>query len=235
MDEIIVVVGHGSHRDPDAGVATAVLAAGLCQRGIPARHAFLKQAPELDTVLSELAEGTPVLLVPHFAGDGSFSTHVIPDIVARFRSRLGSVRIMPALGTTPLLAPHLRQMADSLSADLLLVAHGSKVGDAAAEQAAQQTKGRVVYLERDPRLEHWADLPLGPRVLVAVLLAARGRHACEDVPSQFGIVPYSPLITADNGPVGPFSCGGRQVWLYTPLADQALMIRSVLTGRESGM
>lgn len=181
-------------------MATALTVA---QRGgYRALPAMMKGEPALSRVLQELPAGSRAFILPHFAGDGAFASHHIPAVVARVSGHLAEARVLPALGgsarlvdrTDALLAEVARH--SNAPADLLVVGHGSSpAGDASAEALAHALGGschcgaaHTVFLERAPSLTDALDrLPLARDVLISVFLAARGRHACVDVPDALGL------------------------------------------------
>lgn len=239
-DPVVVLAGHGSARDPAAGAATIAAAAALARRGcFHAVGALVKGEPSLAQALRTIAPDRRVLVVPHFAGDGVFATRLIPQIVAEHGRHLENVRILPSLGGSPVVTHHvealLAHVADAVAEvpDLLVIGHGSAMaaaGDRSADELAQMLGGSAVcrsahtiFIEHAPVLADWRRLPLGRDIVVCVMLAARGRHAREDVPPAFGLPIGTPLIGPAGEAVGPFVVGGRRLWLYAPLADTQRM------------
>lgn len=239
-DPVVIVVGHGSDTDPAAAGATVAVAAEIARRGrFRAAAAVIKGQPALSEVLAALPPGRKALLVPHLAGDGRFAAERIPAVVAAHGRHLADIRVLPALGGSPVVTAHvealLGHVADTADTppDLLVVAHGAAsatAGDRAAEHLAHALGGatvcrsaHTVFLEHAPRLAEWRRLPLGGSVVACVMLAARGRHARLDVPSAFGLPAGTPLVTPSGEAVGPFLVDGRRLWLHAPLADPLLM------------
>ncbi|HYV26325.1 MAG TPA: CbiX/SirB N-terminal domain-containing protein, partial [Candidatus Eisenbacteria bacterium] len=75
----LVVLGHGSSVDQEAGATVRQHVAELRRRGLFAevKEAFWKQEPQVTTVLASLKQGR-VFLVPFFVSEGYFSDEVIP-------------------------------------------------------------------------------------------------------------------------------------------------------------
>lgn len=245
---ILVICGHGSARDSAAGLSTVATALAVARQGrFRALPAMMKGEPNLFRVLQSLPEGARAYVLPHFAGDGVFASEHIPATVAAASGHLAEARVLPALGgsarvierTASLLAEIGR--AAGTPADLLVVGHGSSAGgDASAEALACGLGGSLhcgaahaVFLERAPLLTDALErLPLGRDVLVSVLLAARGRHACLDVPDALGLPRNSALSGADGEALGPMTLAGRRVWLHAPLADARLMADAAIDAAE---
>jgi sirohydrochlorin cobaltochelatase len=236
---VLVIVGHGSPHTAESGHATIATAVSIARQGrYRAVPALMKGEPSLPRVLHSLPEGSRVFVVPHFAGDGVFATDHIPTAVAAASSHLAEARVLPALGGSRRVigrtAALLTGLTDSTGGipDLLVVGHGSSAGgDTSAEAMAFALGGSLhcgaahaAFLERAPTLAEALDrLPLGPDVLMSVLLAARGKHACKDVPDALGLPHGSPLSGPDGSPRGPIAVGGRRLWLHAPLTDIRLM------------
>lgn len=238
---VLVIAGHGSATDSAAGTTTVAAAAALARRGrFAAIGALVKGEPSLAEALAAIAPDRKVMVLPHFAGDGVFATRLIPQIVAEHGAHLEDVRVLPALGGSPVVARHVEDLLAHVAAettgeppDLLVLGHGSpepKAGDRTAEDLAQSLGGSAVcrsahtlFLEHAPRLTDWTRLPLGRDVVICPLLACRGTHARRDVPVAFGLAEGTPLIGPHGEAVGPFAIGGRRVWLYAPLADAIRM------------
>lgn len=239
-DPVLILVGHGSKTDADAAYPTVAAAARVARRGrFRAIAAQVKGEPGLGTVLEGIPADQPALVLPHFAGDGVFATRFIPEIVARHGGHLKDVRVLPALGGSPAVVEHVHALlghvadASRTLPDLLVLAHGSDTsaaGDRAAEEVAYALGGSAVcrsahtlFLEHAPRLGDWRRLPLGRDVVVCIMLAARGRHARNDVPEAFGLPPGSPLIGSSGEAIGPIVAAGRRLWLHAVLSDARVM------------
>ncbi|EKV27598.1 hypothetical protein C882_1444 [Caenispirillum salinarum AK4] len=248
---ILVIVGHGSPRDAAAGLATVATALTVARGGrYRAVPALMKGEPALPRVLQSLPPGSRAYVLPHFGGAGVFATRHIPEVVAESSSHLAEARVLPALGESPriiertnALLREVGRQADA-PADLLVVGHGSSAGgDAAAEALAFGLGGadhcgaaHAVFLERAPLLTDALNrLPLGREVLVSVLLAARGRHACLDVPDALGLPRNSALSGPDGEALGPVVMGDRRLWLHAPLTDARLMADAATAAADAAL
>lgn len=76
----LVLLGHGSTKNPDSEKPVCQHAAELRKRGsfMEVREAFWKQEPRVDTVLGELGAAN-VVIVPMFISEGYFCEEVIPS------------------------------------------------------------------------------------------------------------------------------------------------------------
>jgi len=93
-DAALVLLGHGSSVDEDAGATVRQHAAELRRRGVFAevREAFWKQEPQVKEVLAGLKHGR-VFLVPIFISEGHFSDDVIPSELGFSATAAGDLRI----------------------------------------------------------------------------------------------------------------------------------------------
>ena len=79
-DAALVVLGHGTELNAGSAVPAAQHAAALRRGGLFAevREAFWKQAPQIKSVLAELA-APRIFIVPLFISEGWFSMQIIPQ------------------------------------------------------------------------------------------------------------------------------------------------------------
>lgn len=228
----LLLIGHGSARNPHSRKPTERLAGRLAEQGAytAVRTAFLKESPSVGEALESLAArgAEDVRVIPMFAGEGYFTRKVIPDLLqaANFPGRLTQT---PAVGAHPRLEDIIRRRAaDALrqsgavpeDAALILVGHGStKPGGASTrgkELAARLDKGCrcrgviACFLEEAPFVRDWPALTDATTVIVLPLLIAEGLHGSRDLPPLFGLRPED---VTENAPalIGPVPCDGRQV------------------------
>lgn len=224
----LLLIGHGSARNPHSKEPTLRLAEDMARRGLFAEVAacFLKEAPRADAALAGLA-AREVFVVPNLAGEGHIARREIPALMGlsgRRTERDGRViHYARPVGSHPRIPDLVGGRAARLMAEaglapaevsLLLVGHGSSRpggASATAESVAEtlRASGRfgevtVAYLEQPPFVTGWQTLVSRPAVIVLPLLIAEGLHASEDLPPLFGLPP---------GGGGPAAVAGRRVWL----------------------
>ena len=97
-DVAVIVVGHGTLRNPNSGAATQELSRLIAHRAPRARvfHAYLDQPPSLEQVVRSI-EATSVVVVPFFIGGGSHAERDIAERLSGVASR-SRVIVAPPLG-----------------------------------------------------------------------------------------------------------------------------------------
>ncbi|MGE5475428.1 MAG: CbiX/SirB N-terminal domain-containing protein [Bacteroidales bacterium] len=244
-DTAIILVGHGSARQPDSAKPIQGLAEALKARG-PWREVaavFMKQEPRLDRAL-ELVTARRVVIVPVFAGKGYYTDTLIPremGLDGPVTRRDGRVLhyTRPA-GCDPRIPGLMACRADGVvrsagidptTAGLLLIAHGSgRPGGAgetpkaiAATIAAMNhfAEVRLAFLEQEPFARDWQAMvrPTGDLVVLP-LLVAQGTHASQDIP---------PLFNLKAGESGPVEVAGRRVRMATGLGAEPELVDIIAT------
>jgi sirohydrochlorin cobaltochelatase len=236
----IVLVGHGSARQPDSARPILALAEALRQRGpwTEVAAVFMKQEPGLDQALQQVT-AREVVIVPVFAGKGYYTDTLIPrgmGLTGTVTHRDGRTLYytLPA-GCDPRIPGLMACRADGVArtagfaptaVSLLLIAHGSgRPGGAgetpkaiAAAIAAMNHFAEVTlaFLEQPPFAHDWpAMVRAGADVVVLPLLVAQGTHASQDIPPLFGL---------SAGQYGPVAAEGRRVRLATGLGAEPELV-----------
>lgn len=232
----LVLVGHGSARNPESSVPTRRLADAIRRLNVFAEvHAcFWKESPFVRDALEQV-RAAEVYVVPNFVGEGYFTREVIPRELGLSgpltRRGQQTIHYTSALGTHPHIADVVLRRADAVAEAhgldrdrtcLLLVGHGSRKGQGsgATAQALAESLRRdgsfaevcVAFLEQEPEVSGWRGLTSLPEVIVAPLLIADGLHGSEDLPPLFGLTTAE--LTAPGAEVvaGPSFLDGRRVW-----------------------
>lgn len=239
----VILIGHGSSRQPDSARPILALAEDLRARG-PWREisaAFMKQEPRLSGALERVSTER-VVIVPVFAGKGYYTDVLIPremGLAGPLTHRDGRIlRLTEPVGCDPRIPGLIACRADGVvrsagldptRASLLLIAHGSSRPGGAGETpkaiaAAIAAMGhfaevRLAFLEQVPFARDWPELIQGDgEVIVLPLLVAQGTHASQDIPPLFGLEP---------GAAGPISCRGRRVWMAAGLGAEPELVEIV--------
>lgn len=222
-DSTLLLVGHGSERDPAPAAALEAHAEALRRGGLfqEVRTAFLYGAPDARAAEQGLS-GRHVYVMPVFMCDGLFVRKTVPErfgLGGSVTQRQGRqwYQCPPvglADGLPQLIDQRLRAAADKRNTDprratLLLIGHGSLNSPAswqATEEVARRLRTvtpfqRVVtaYLEQSPRLSECLPDLDGP-VFMCGLFAADGSHAATDIPRIVADVSRSDLHYL--GPIG---------------------------------
>ncbi|MBN9672704.1 CbiX/SirB N-terminal domain-containing protein [Roseibium aggregatum] len=190
------IVAHGQPSEPEAGEEHLRALAQKVRVSLPdwtVRSATLALPGALERALENC--GPKPLVFPVFMADGWFTQKALAG-----RLRGTSARQLSALGTHPelprLAARLLRRAAERAGwahrgFEVLLAAHGSATGSAAAACTMRfadqlscrlsETQIRVGFLEQEPRLAEAAS-HCGLRTLALPLFAGAGGHPTRDVP-----------------------------------------------------
>lgn len=223
----LVLVGHGSVRNPDSRIPTERLADALRRRALFAEvHAcFWKESPLAADFLDQVA-AAEIYVVPNFAGAGILTGERIPRAMGltgpltlrggrliHYAEPVGSHPRIPGLALRRVAAIVEANRLPAAETCLLLIGHGSRrpgvssaTVEATAARLAASCPWQVVtaYLEQEPRVADWPRLTSRPCVVAAPLLIAEGLHGSEDLPPLFGL---------GRGAAGPARVAGRTVWL----------------------
>jgi uroporphyrin-III C-methyltransferase len=206
----LVLVAHGSRRDPAANALVRRLAESLRGRRLydEVATAFHQGEPGFDTVLDELT-ADEVTVVPFFTSAGHYSEVVLPESLALNR-RFTEVRLRqtPPVGThagvAPLVARRVTELLreehiDRSSTALVVVGHGTRRhadSRTATLQLAETLRRRRVagevvaaFIDDDPPVDVVLSRVGFPNVLVVPFLVGGGAHAFEDIPRLVGLPP----------------------------------------------
>lgn len=198
-----VLVAHGDRGGASPNAALRAQAKAVSARVTPAHvcAGVLKGEPSLESALAEAgATGAQRIVVyPLFMADGYFMRKVRERVAAAGLSHAPA--ILDPLGLDPALPEILLQETEKMasregiepvSARLLVVGHGSKLGPAAAnatrKAAARAAIARrfatvtTAFLEEEPFLDDMLRRGGAQPTVVAGFFFGDGMHAGEDVP-----------------------------------------------------
>ncbi|MBF0095221.1 MAG: hypothetical protein HQL34_11860 [Alphaproteobacteria bacterium] len=252
----LVLVGHGSARNPHSGTPTRRLARAMADLGVFAEVAacFWKESPFAREALA-LVRSPEVYVVPNFAGEGYFTREVIPremNLTGPLTEHSGPggrrlIHYTPPVGAHPDIAGLVLRRADAVaaahridraSACLLLVGHGSRKGYGSGETTealavtlrASGAFAQVctAFLEQDPHVADWPGLTGAAEVIVAPMLIADGLHGSEDLPPLFGLTTADLAAPGTEVAVGPAIAHGRRVWYCRGIGSDPDIARIIL-------
>ena len=236
----LVLVGHGSSRNPHGGTTTRRHAEEIRRRGLFAEVAvgYWRQEPFLGEVLATL-EADEVYVVPNLTCKGHITGRVIPremGLDGPVTERDGRrIHLCDPVGSHPRVAAAVARRIGALDlpvaeTGVLVVGHGTERDDTSARQtrALAGTLGdtglaatvSVAFLEIPPLVSEWADLAPTPTVVVAPFLMAAGLHGTEDIPALLG------LDTGATG--GPHIRRERVLWVLPPVGGEPEMLDIIL-------
>lgn len=206
MSRAIVLVGHGSHLNPDSSAPVFQHARTLRRRGVfDAVHAaFWKEEPSLSRALDNVHE-SEVAIVPIFISTGYFTEQVIPremGLSGEVTHRPGQViRYTAPIGAHPSLAEVVTQRAREAgarpSATLAVLGHGTPRNPNSAknvydqservQQAGDFRKVVTVFLDQEPGMHSIFALPGDSDVVVVPLFIADGWHVGQTIPADLAL------------------------------------------------
>lgn len=214
-DAVLLLVGHGSSRNPASARPTLLHCETLRRRALFAdvHGGFLKQAPYADEILHSL-DAPDVFIVPNMLCKGYVTTDIIPEklgLSGPLSMRPGPdgprrLHLCPPVGTdSQLIAP----IAESIRAIIhenrletkttcvIIVGHGSDK----SRQSRHQTQGaaallsrqigtvgvRTAFLEEPPYINDWRTIAQEENLIVVPFLMAGGQHGALDIPDSLDI------------------------------------------------
>jgi sirohydrochlorin cobaltochelatase len=236
----LVLVGHGSSRNPHGGATTRRHADEIRRRDLFSEVAvgFWRQQPFLGEVLATV-KADEVYVVPNLTCKGHITARVIPremDLSGPVTEKEGRrIYLCDPVGSHPRVAEIVARRIGALElpvaeTGVLVVGHGTTKDDASALQTRLladhigkfgiATTVAPAFLEIPPLVKDWTGLLATPKVVVAPFLMAAGQHGSEDIPALLG------LDTATPG--GPQACRGRMLWVMPPVGDDLEMAEIIL-------
>jgi len=235
----LVLVGHGSHLNPESARAVYRYAELLRERGLydEVIEAYWKEEPSLRQVLRTVSS-TDVTVIPMFISEGYFTETVIPRELGLGHQgpvpRSGVARVIGGrtvrytlpYGVHPAMTDVILERAreacpDASGADtaLVIIGHGTTRNQNSSrvihdnahriEQLGIFKEVRALFLDEDPRLDTWTDVTTAPRVIMVPFFASEGWHTLETIPEDLGL----------TGPVT--SLQGRTVYYAKPTGTHA--------------
>ncbi len=216
-DAALVVLGHGTELNAGSAVPAAQHAAALRRGGLFAevREAFWKQAPQIKSVLAELA-APRIFIVPLFISEGWFSMQIIPQELGfsfpdhlKIRTPHAQLFYCRPVGTHDQMTEVILSRAAGVMSQfpfpraprpaettLLIAGHGTEKHDnsrAAVERQVELIRAlnrfaavHAVYLEEAPRIGDWPALAPTKNVVVVPFFMSDGLHVVEDIPVLLG-------------------------------------------------
>jgi sirohydrochlorin cobaltochelatase len=244
-DPPLVLVGHGSHLNPDSSAPVRACADRLRGRWDgPVHTGFWKEQPSLRAVLDAVV-GERAVVVPVMTSGGYFVDEVFPRELA-LEDRPGVADADP-VGTHPALSAvvtaHAADVTDGAAPAsefaLALVGHGTDLNDDsgastrdhAARLRAETDFGevRALFMDEAPKVDDLTDHVEADRVVLVPLFVANGYHVTEDIPADVGL----PTDGGGDWPV-PATVDGIEVYYADAVGtNPALVDVALARAREA--
>ncbi len=202
----LILVGHGSHLNPDSSEPTHALVAALRATGEFDRvtAAFWKEEPSLARALDAVTD-PDVVIVPVFISTGYFTRTVIPRemrLKGPLTIRDGQrITYTAPVGTHPALAEVIIERASEAGAGpadaVVVLGHGTR-RDSESEKnvlfmadlvAARRrfAEVSVAFIDQEPGMLTMLERVSAPRVFVVPLFIAEGWHVGETIPADLAL------------------------------------------------
>jgi sirohydrochlorin cobaltochelatase len=255
--QALVLVGHGSHLNPDSAAPVFDHADAIRESGAfdEVRESFWKEEPSLREVLRTV-ESDAAYVVPLFTSEGYFTQRVVPREL-----RLGEgrdldvdipVRYADPVGTHDAMTDVIVARAESVTGDpgvgpgvgLAIVGHGTERHEGSGNSTRYHAgrvrerdrfaEVRALFMDEEPDVADALGHLDSEDVVVVPLFVADGYHTREDIPEDLG-------LTDDHrtGWEVPTRVGGRRVWYAgavgtEPALAEVVLERAVEAGADVG-
>jgi sirohydrochlorin cobaltochelatase len=203
MSKALVLVGHGSARNPNTKDPLCAAATEIERRGCfdEVRTGFLKEDDRICRTLEPL-QSDQITVVPFFISDGYYTREVIPCCLKKNRGEERKrVRYTQAIGSHPLFADLLLRHARGAgwqSGDALVVlGHGTPKHPASgvniylqADRVRRTLPGEEVvtlFLDEPPFVTEVWSHTRAKRVVILPLFIGNGWHVTETIPDDLGL------------------------------------------------
>lgn len=202
----VLLVGHGSHLNPNSSAPVYQHAAALrSSRGYDeVRVAFWKEEPSLSRALDGCG-ASDVTVVPVFISTGYFTEEVIPREM-RLTGKISqgdgrTVRLTDPIGAHPALARVIVQRAAEAGAcpsdALAVLGHGTPRNPRSERNSYLQTENvaalrgfrevTTVFIDQEPNMRGVFDMVSAQRVVIVPLFIADGWHVGETIPRDMAL------------------------------------------------
>lgn len=199
MNDPLLLLGHGSAKDANAGQAIRDHAASI-RRTAPSRHVgagFWKESPSFGDCLAACPPG-PVTVVPMFMAEGYYTDEVLPREFGPAREAGRSIRITAPIGAHPRMMDAIlarAREAGATPADAVVVlGHGTprnpRSGDTAYAQAerirdaGEFAEVATVFLDQEPSMLRVFEFVRAERAVIVPFFVADGWHAGQTIPAE---------------------------------------------------
>ncbi len=242
----LLLVGHGSSKNPESGRTAVLHAEEIRARNLFAevRVGYLKQDPKAGRVLCDF-DATEITVVPFMACSGHIANTVLPNELKGNKN----VTLTEPVGThkdiAGILGRSIARVMDEhglvpSETTVLLAGHGSSRGGWSAlrtrELAAQimalnpALDMTCAFLEEPPLIKDWSSLTAAGNIVAVPFLIAGGLHGSQDIPALLGLTPPPGPKGLGGGvdAAGPYEILGRKIWYCRPLGYEPALTEIIL-------
>lgn len=206
MAKALVLVGHGSARNPNTRKPLCANVKAIKRRGVydEVRCGLLKQDPHVSVALDRI-DSEDVTVVPFFIADGYYTREVIPELMnlsgALTEMPGRTIRYTPSVGSHPLFADlivrHARDAGWRSGDALVVLGHGTpRNPDSGVNVYLQSERVRrrcpheeihTQFIDEAPFVTDAWELCQAKRIVIVPLFVADGWHVTETIPEDLGL------------------------------------------------
>jgi len=203
MGKALVLVGHGSARNPNTRLPICRVVQEVKRRGLydEVRCGLLKEEPRVCKTLDPLTS-EDITVVPFFISDGYYTRSVIPTCLGLDQKReRPRIRYTKAIGSHPrfakLLLAHAKDAGWSPGDSMVILGHGTPKNPASgmnvylqAERVRQQLPEEEIltsFIDEPPFVTDVWSLAKASRIFVVPLFIGNGWHVTETIPEDLGL------------------------------------------------
>lgn len=206
MSKALVLVGHGSARNPNTRKPICANVKALKRLGLydEVRCGLLKQDPHVSVALDRI-DSEDVTVVPFFIADGYYTGQVIPELMklsgALTELPGRTIRYTRSVGSHPLFADlilrHAREAGWCSGDALVVLGHGTpKNPDSGVNVYLQAERIRrrcpheeihTQFIDEAPFVTDAWTLCHANRIVIVPLFVADGWHVTETIPEDLGL------------------------------------------------
>jgi len=203
MGKALVLVGHGSARNPHTKDPLCTAAAEIERRGVfdEIRTGFLKEDSRICKTIEPLVSDD-VTVVPFFISDGYYTRQVIPCCLKKNRNASErNIRYTKAVGSHPrfagLILSHAREAGWKSGDALLVLGHGTPKNPRSginvylqAERIRRLLPGEEIlttFIDEPPFVTDAWTLTSAEKLFIVPLFVGNGWHVTETIPEDLGL------------------------------------------------
>ncbi len=206
MSKALVLVGHGSARNPNTRKPICANVKAIKRLGLydEVRCGLLKQDPHVSVALDRI-DSEDVTVVPFFIADGYYTGQVIPELMklsgALTEMPGRTIRYTRSVGSHPLFADlilrHAREAGWCSGDALVVLGHGTpKNPDSGVNVYLQAERIRrrcpheeihTQFIDEAPFVTDAWILCQANRIVIVPLFVADGWHVTETIPEDLGL------------------------------------------------
>lgn len=203
MAKALILVGHGSARNPNTRLPLCHVVQEVKRRGLydEVRCGLLKQEPRVCKTLDPI-QSDDITIVPFFISDGYYTRNVIPCCLGlKGKNEQRNIRYTSAIGSHPkfseLILSHAKEAGWKPGDALVILGHGTPKNPASginvylqAERVRQQIPQEEIlttFIDESPFVTDVWSLAKASRMFIVPLFIGNGWHVTETIPEDLGL------------------------------------------------